>query len=181
MIYLVTGNHNKLKELRQVFPAEVELESIKLELDEIQTLDSHELVRHKLRQAYENLGKPVIVEDVSAELANLNGLPGPFIKFFEQRLGQEALYVLGGEGTAVKIVCTMGYFDGTREIIVDGVLNGVVTAPRGEHGFGFDSVVVPEGYDKTCAELGDDIKNTLSHRHHAALLMAERLKSQILV
>jgi inosine/xanthosine triphosphate pyrophosphatase family protein len=75
-ITLVTGNPHKLAELREVFPPTIELKSMKLDLDEIQTLDLHEIVRHKLHQAYEIVNSPVIIEDVSAELGALNGLPG---------------------------------------------------------------------------------------------------------
>lgn len=173
-ITLVTGNPNKLTELQAVFPASLNLTSQKLELDEIQSLDLHEIIRHKLRQAYAQLQSPVIVEDVSAELEKLNGLPGPFIKFFEERLGRGALHTLAGEGV-VKIICTMGYYDGTQEIIVDGVLNGRIVAPREGEGWGFDFVLVPDGHDKTFSEMGPEGKNTLSHRYKATMLMADKL------
>jgi inosine triphosphate pyrophosphatase len=174
-ITIVTGNPNKLKELEKVLPASLKLTARKLDLDEIQSLDLHEIVRHKLRQAYEQVVGPVIVEDVSAELAKLNGLPGPFVKYFEQQLGKGALYTLGGEGR-VRIICTIGYYDGITEHIVDGVLEGRIVAPRGEEGFGFDFVIIPDGYDKTMAELGLDVKNTISHRYQAAKALAEMLQ-----
>ncbi len=173
-ITLVTGNPHKLAELNKVFPAEIKLRSTKLDLDEIQTLDLHTIVRHKLRQAFEVVGGPVIIEDVSAELAILNGLPGPFVKFFEERLGRGALFKLAGE-TRVRIICSMGYYDGKQEYIVDGVLDGRIVAPRDGEGFGFDFVLIPDGYDKTLSELGIDIKNTISHRYKAASLLSEKL------
>lgn len=177
MIVLVTGNPDKLKELQQVFPASLALDSRQLDLDEIQSLDLHAIVQHKLRQAYAILQQPVIVEDVAAELEMLKGLPGPFIKFFQQRLGGDALYRLGGEGATARIVCTMGYYDGHHEIIVDGVVQGTVTAPRGRGGFGFDICVVPDGYDLTFAEMPERTKNKLSHRYRAAVQMADRLET----
>jgi len=175
MIHVVTGNPNKLRELQAVFPPELDLTATKLDVDEIQSMNQHEIVHHKLRQAYEQIKQPVIVEDVSAELEKLKGLPGPFMKFFEQRLGKGALYELAGEGR-VKIVCCMGYFDGEKEIIVDGIIEGSIVSPRGEKGFGFDFVVVPDGYDKTFAELGLEVKNQISHRYNAATLLAEKLR-----
>lgn len=173
-VTLVTGNPHKLAELQKILPASMGLESRKLDLVELQSLDLHEIVHHKLLQAYEAVGSPVIVEDVSAELDALNGLPGPFIKFFEERLGRGALFTLGGEGR-IKITCCMGYFDGTHEYIVDGVLEGRVVAPRDGEGFGFDFVVIPDGYDKTMSELGSVVKNTISHRFKAATLLATKL------
>lgn len=165
--YLITGNPNKLREFRGLLSS-LDLESRQLELDEIQSLELHAIIEHKLRQAYELLKAPVIVEDNSAELANLNGLPGPFIKFFEQRLGDDALYQLSSEGTRAKIISTIGYFDGQQKHIVDGVVDGTIVAPRGTDGWGFDVCFVPDGYDQTYAELGSEIKATISHRYRAA-------------
>lgn len=173
-ITLITGNPNKLTELQAIFPASLNLTSQKLDIEEIQTLDLHEIVSHKLRRAYEQVQGPVIVEDVSVELEKLNGLPGPFIKFFELKLGRGALYTLAGEGK-VRIVCTMGYYDGRTEHIVDGIVDGRIVAPRDGEGFGFDFVVIPDGYDRTMSELGSAVKNTISHRFKAAGNLAELL------
>jgi len=182
-IHLVTGNPNKLRELRQVFPAELGLGVIKLDITEIQpdfTSDvppAHQVVGHKLDEAYSKLGMPVIVEDISAELGCLNGLPGPYIKAHEQVLGRDALWHLAEpyEDRSVHISATMGYFDGTRREIVDGVLEGTVVAPRGTVGWGFDFVVVPTGETQTLAELGSEVKNRISHRYKAAQAMASVL------
>lgn len=179
-IHLITGNPNKLRELQAIFPKNLGLTANKLDLDEIQSLDLHKIVRHKLRQAYGLLHEPVIIEDVSAELDNLGGLPGPFVKFFEERLGKGALYQLSQEGTKVTIRCTMGYFDGSTEHIVEGVLQGTITAPRGDEGFGFDFVIVPNGYTQTMSELGQETKNTISHRFLAANHMAKYLSNKTL-
>lgn len=176
-ITLITGNPNKLAELQAIFPASLDLKSQKLDLEEVQSLDLHEIVRHKLRAAYERVRAPVIVEDVSVELEKLNGLPGPFIKFFEQRLGRDALYVVAGEGRA-KVICTMGYYDGSHEHIVDGIVEGRIVPPRGGEGWGFDFVLIPDGYETTMSELGRDIKNSISHRARAAGNMAAVLSKK---
>ena len=178
--YLITGNAGKLRELRAVLPAELGLLHKELDLDEIQSLDSREIISRKVREAYRIVGEPVIVEDVSAELASLGGLPGPFVKFFMQKLGNDSLYKLGGEGDRITVRCTMGYFDGDQEIIVDGTMDGAITAPTDHRklgsGFGFDSVIIPDGYDKTLYDLGLEVKNTLSHRYHAATKLAAALR-----
>lgn len=177
-ITLVTGNPHKLAELQEVFPGSLSLRARKLDLDEIQSLDVHEIVRHKLRQAYAQVQSPVIIEDVSAELEALKGLPGPFVKFFEKVLGRGALYQIAGGESRVRIICAMGYFDGTDEHIVDGVIEGRVVTPRDGEGFGFDFEFIPDGYDKTMSQLGLSVKNAISHRYKAAALMAEYLQSK---
>ncbi|MFZ1258814.1 MAG: non-canonical purine NTP pyrophosphatase [Candidatus Saccharimonas sp.] len=175
MITLITGNPDKLTELRRILPPELTLAHKALDVDEIQSLSMHEIIEHKLAQAHAIVGGPVMVEDVSAELASLNGLPGPFIKFFMKRLGNDALYRLGAANDRVTITCSMGYYDGIKRIIVDGVMTGTVVAPRGENGFGFDATIVPDGYTQTIAELSSDKKDALSHRRKACDAMRKAL------
>lgn len=174
MLFFITGNENKLRELKQVLPAALGVEHKRLDLIEIQSLDAHEVVEHKLHEAYKELRQPVLVEDVSARLKDLKGLPGTFVKYFENVLGPDSLFQLA-PGSEVEIVCTMGYFDGEKEIIVDGIAKGRTVAPRGDNGFGFDCCVVQEGQTKTNAELPPDIKNAISHRRKAAELMVHEL------
>lgn len=169
-ITIVTGNAGKLREYTELIPKEAGISLINepLELFEIQSLDSREIVAHKLRQAYDLLGSPVIVEDVSAELAGLQGLPGPFVKFFLERLGSDALYKLAPQDNpAVAIICTTGYYDGERMIFGEGVMKASIVAPRGDSNFGFDPTVVPDGQTHTLAEITLTEKNAISHRAKA--------------
>jgi non-canonical purine NTP pyrophosphatase (RdgB/HAM1 family) len=175
-ITFVTGNPNKLAEARAILPFEIE--SAKLDLTEIQSMDVREVVRHKLHEAYEKVGKPVMVDDVSAGLESMNGFPGPFIKFAEETLGEGALYKLSKvENDQAKIICCLGYFAGDKEIIVEGIVHGTVVSPRGDYGWGFDYVIVPDGQTQTWAELGTEIKNQTSHRHAALTQMTEKLQA----
>lgn len=174
-IYLVTGNPNKLREWQQIVPAAMKLESVDVDLIEIQSSEPKEIVADKLRRAYEHVGKPVIVEDVDAGLDKLGGLPGPFIKFFNEKLGKDALYQLAGrEGEPATVACTAGYYDGEKMVIVRGEVRGTVVAPRGDS-FGFDVVFVPEGETQTYGEMDADKKNSLSHRQKAIRLLVEKL------
>ena len=60
----------------------------------------------------------------------------------------------------------------------EGIVNGeIIRERRGGEGFGYDPIFQPEGYDKTFAELGADIKNSISHRAKATQKLAEYLKS----
>ncbi len=176
-LFLVTGNPNKLREWQAMMPEGITLESADIDLIEIQSDNPEEIVEDKLRRAYEHAGQPVMVEDVDAGLEKLGGLPGPFIKFFNGRLGKDALYQLaGGEGEKATVACTAGYYDGETMIIVRGEVHGTVVAPRGDS-FGFDIVFVPDGETQTYAEMTPEKKNSLSHRSKAIRLLFEKLQS----
>lgn len=176
-IYLVTGNPNKLKEWQQIVPGDIEMDIVDVDLTEIQSDDSQAIVEDKARRAYEAVGKPVVVEDVSAGLEKLGGLPGPFIKFFLKRLGNDALYQLAGrEGERAVISCSIAYYDGTEMVVVRGDVPGTIVAPRGDDGFGFDITFVPDGETKTYAEMDEATKNSLSHRQKAIRLLVEKLR-----
>ena len=61
----------------------------------------------------------------------------------------------------------------------DGVMEGHIASKRaGNGGFGYDPIFVPEGYEKTNAQLGEAVKNTISHRGKALRAMADFLKSR---
>ena len=82
-------------------------------------------------------------------------------------------------GRKARFICSACFFDPASEIeiIEEGILQGRIGhSPRGESGFGFDPLFIPEGYDQTLAELGVKIKNHISHRKIAF----ELLKSKII-
>lgn len=182
-ILLVTGNPHKLHEWQQSMPSEVMLASVDIDLPEIQSDDPIEIVEDKAKKAYEVVGKPVIVEDVSAGLVELAGLPGPFIKFFMKKLGQSALFQLAGqkEGSRAIVSCAATYYDGENSVSVKGDVNGTIVAPRGNSTFGFDVTFVPDGYEHTYAEMDSKVKNTISHRGLAITKLLDALHKDHLI
>jgi len=76
----ITGNQNKSDYLSKVLG--VNLGHKKLELDEIQSVDPFAVTEHKARQAYSIIHKPILIQDTSLVFDALDGLPGPFVKFF---------------------------------------------------------------------------------------------------
>jgi non-canonical purine NTP pyrophosphatase (RdgB/HAM1 family) len=153
-ITFITGNQGKADFLAKHLGVEVGHQ--KLDLDEIQSLELHEVAEHKARQAFDILKKPVLVEDVSLSIDNLGGLPGPFIKWFEKALGLDGLSKLAAGQKVVASVCFV-YFDGKRLEFFDGSLVGTIAqSPVGENGFGFDPIVIPHGHDKTLAQMSDE-------------------------
>lgn len=180
-ITLVTGNPNKLKEYQALLPehSAFEFTSHSLDIPEIQSLNLEEIVRNKLLHAYESLKTPVVVEDISAELQSLEGLPGPFIKFFEQKLGADALYKLSKQDAdPVTIKCTIGYYDGQEFVFGEGILNGKIVKPAGDNGFGFDMVIIPNGESRTVAQMDIQEKNKISHRYLALQSLIGQLQNK---
>ena len=91
IITFITGNDKKLEEVRKILNAETQnssfiLQSIKLDLPELQG-DPEYIVSEKCRIASLQVGGPVIVEDTSLCFNALGGLPGPYIKWFEENTG----------------------------------------------------------------------------------------------
>lgn len=172
----ITGNINKAEELKQVLS--IPIGHVKLDLEEIQSLILSEIVEHKVKQAYEKLGKPVLVEDTSLEFKDMNGLPGPFIKWFLKTVGDEGLCkMIKSFPTREAIAISMfGYYDGTSFEVFEGKIKGdIAEIPRGNIGFGWDTIFIPEGSKETRAEMNAEGKNKFSMRRIAL----EKLKKYL--
>lgn len=179
-IFLVTGNVHKLEEWRRQLPSDIEINSIDIDLPEIQSIDPEEIVADKAKRAYEAAGKPVVVEDVSAGLEKLNGLPGPFVKFFIKRLGEDALFQLAGEeGQPASVSCSVAYYDGDTLLTVRGDIKGTVVKSRGDNGFGFDKTFVPDGQTLSYAEMSEEQKDGVSHRSVAIKIFLDSLRKSL--
>lgn len=155
-VTFITGNQNKADYLAKYLG--VPVEHHKLDLDELQSVELSVIVEHKVRQAYEILRTPVIVEDVSLEFSALGRLPGPFIKWFLEELDfQTICNLLDGKDRSATGRCMFGYYDGKELRFFEGSLNGkIATGPRGKDGYGWDKIFIPEGYNVTRAELSED-------------------------
>nr|XP_021182818.2 inosine triphosphate pyrophosphatase [Helicoverpa armigera]XP_049706521.1 inosine triphosphate pyrophosphatase-like [Helicoverpa armigera] len=173
-ITFVTGNAKKLEELRAIlgnnFP--LEIVSHKLDLPELQG-EIDEVSIKKCQEAARRLKRPVLVEDTALCFDALKGLPGPYIKWFLEKLQPEGLtkMLTGWEDKSAKAVCTFAYCSGNFEDLdvklFQGITQGTIVEPRGTRDFGWDCVFQPDGYDKTYAELPKSEKNKISHRYKA--------------
>lgn len=178
-LYLVTGNPHKLKEWQQIIPKNIVMETADVDLPEIQSDDLEEIVRDKVKRAYEVVGKPVVVEDIAAGLDEFDGLPGPFIKFFNKRLGGDAMYQLAGHQEArATVSASVAYYDGSEMIVVRADIHGRVVEPRVREGFGFDITFLPDGEELTFAEMTPEKKHSLSHRASAIQMLLEKLATR---
>lgn len=164
----VTGNKGKLEELKMILGDKIQLDNEKIDLTEIQgTPQNISIVKGK--EAYKLLKKPVLIEDTSLIFNALNGMPGPYIKWFYDSIGNEGLYKLlnGFEDKTAYALCILCivYSETEDPILIEGKCNGIITAPSiGTKGFGWDNIFQPDGYNETFADLDQDIKNKISHR-----------------
>jgi len=157
----ITWNESKAKYLEKYLDFEVGHK--KVDLEEIQSMSLEEIVRHKVKQAYEIVQSPVIVEDVSLEFEGLWGLPGPFIKYFVDNMSFEDIcWLVDGKSRKAIAKSVIGYYDGENLELFEWSLQGTIAnTPVWENGFGWDKIFIPEGYDCTRAQLDvDDDKKT---------------------
>lgn len=162
---LITGNKGKAREYATLLG--VDVDAVKVDLIEIQSLDVVEVVRYKTQDAYAKLGVPVLVDDTGLSLPAWNGLPGALVTWFLQSVGAQGILNMAVDVTdrSATVTTALGYADSTGVQVFTGTLHGTLTAePRGDGGFGYDSIFVPSGSELTFAEMSSGQKNAISHR-----------------
>jgi len=168
-LHFVTSNPNKFRELSELL--EFKLSPVELDLQEIQTTDLHELVKFKLRQAYEHVQAPVIVEDTSLYFEAWNELPGPLVKFFLKNISLSKMVraLDGFSNNSASAVCCLGFTkDGKSMNLFEGKVKGNIVEPRGSQHFGWDAIFLPTGYQRTFGEMSSQEKHQISPRGAAA-------------
>lgn len=178
-ITFVTGNKEKLKNMQSYMEAicpSVQLNSFKIDLPELQSLDAEKVIQTKLEAAKAKIPrKKIIVEDSAFEISGLNKFPGALVKFVLKSMGLKEMTKLwnGKEATMISVI---GYFDGTDDYIFTGKVLGTITKkPIGSGGHGWDSIVRPKGIKKTYAEMSDDERRKFLPKK----ISAEKLASHV--
>lgn len=164
----ITSSENKLHEVVRLLGHPLARAAIAL--DEIQEVALAPVVAHKTRQAYAQLGGPVLVEDTGLVFAAWNGLPGALVKWFLSSLGNAGTCrLLQHESNRAATATTMfGYYDGTLYRTFSGSIEGIITeSPRGTQGFGWDAIFQPVGSERTFAEMAPEEKDRVSMRRLA--------------
>ena len=162
----VTGNEGKIKEFETILGFKIN--NVDLDLKEIQSIDAKEVAQEKARQAYEILKEPVIVDDTGLYFEELNGLPGALVKFFIKNLTLQQICNLISENRKAKAITCIAFFDGKEMKVAEAEVKGVITKePRGENGFGWDPIFLPDGFEKTFGELTSEEKQSQFMRHEA--------------
>ena len=189
-LVFATNNAHKLEEVAAILGDQVELLSLndigcQADIPETaETLEGNALL--KSSYIYKNYHLDCFADDTGLEVETLNGAPGVYSARYAGGEGHDAqanmlrlLHELDGKEnrkaqfrTAISLI-----LDG-KEYLFEGVIKGeIIKEKRGDSGFGYDPVFMPEGYDRTFAELGNDIKNQISHRALAVQKLCEFLQS----
>ena len=112
-----------------------------------------------------------MVEDSILSLNALNGLPGPFIKYFEDFIGPDGIYRLLAdfEDKSAIAKCHIGVFSTKNKTldIFGGSCFGKIVKPEGDMTFGWDACFQPDGFEKPFSCLDKIVKNRISHRAKA--------------
>lgn len=174
-LFFITSNLGKFQEAKLILP---ELEQLDIDLDEIQDASPQKVVEHKLQQAFQHHQGEFIVEDTSLTFEAMNGLPGPFIKWFLKALGTSGLSELASKLNNTKAAgqSIIGYAENPQEIhFFEGIVEGKIVSPRGEGRMGWDPIFQPDGETKTFAEMSREEKGKYSMRGEAVRKLKEFL------
>lgn len=169
-VTFVTGNAKKLEEVRAILGQSIPFQSLKLDLPELQG-EPEEISKEKARLAAVEVNGPVLVEDTCLCFNALKGLPGPYIKWFLQKIGHEGLnnLLMAYEDKSAYALCAFSFALGpdVEPITFLGKTPGMIVPARGPNDFGWDPIFQPDGHEQTYAEMAKDEKNKISHRSKA--------------
>ncbi len=200
-IVFATNNAHKLSEIRQILGTSVEILSladIGCHDDIPETADTLEgNAWQKAEYIYNHYHISCFADDTGLEVDALGGAPGVFSARYAGGEGHDSqanmrklLHELGENNNrkarfrTVIALLLVKEGDETEETLVrrqfEGIAPGsIIREQRGTAGFGYDPIFLPDGYDKTFAELGNDIKNQISHRAQAVQKLAEYMTKPI--
>lgn len=180
-ILFVTSNEHKVREVKEVIP---EIEWLDVEVKEIRSDCFEEISKEKLKEVLRVTGvkdNVVLVEDAGLEIDALKGFPGTYSAWVFKKIGNEGILRLmegmkNREGRYVAVVSA--YLPRENEIrSVRGVVEGkIANEIKGQEGFGYDPIFIPEGFEKTYGE-DPKIKELKSHRKIAWEKMKEMLRT----
>jgi non-canonical purine NTP pyrophosphatase (RdgB/HAM1 family) len=188
-IVFATNNQNKLREVRNILGNQFEILSLEDigchdDIDEKgQTLKENALI--KAQYIYDKYHVNCFADDTGLECDALGGAPGVYSARYAGGEGHDSQANMkkllkeleNNNNRKARFRTVIALIINGKVNTFDGIVNGeIIREKRGGEGFGYDPIFEPEGYNKTFAELGVDIKNQISHRARATQKLAEYLK-----
>lgn len=186
-IIFATGNKNKLKEAAEILGGKYELVTAAeagITEDIPETSDTIEgNASQKSHYLWKKTSMACFADDTGLEVEALGGRPGVYSARYagdakDSKANMEKLLseLEGEKNRNARFRTVISLITGGKEYLFEGVLKGRITeSQQGNAGFGYDPVFMPEGYDKTLAEMPLHEKNLISHRGIAVRKLAEFL------
>jgi XTP/dITP diphosphohydrolase len=168
MISFVTSNPHKYSEVESLFKKNnISVTWQRMKYEEIQGDDNETICRDSCMKLIKKIASPFFIDDTGFYIKSLKGFPGPFASYVQETLGNSiVLKIAAGSEAYFKTV--IGFSNGKDIYTFSGTLNGRISnGESGSNKFGYDPIFIPEGYDRTLAELSIDEKNIISHRGKA--------------
>lgn len=187
-LVFATNNAHKLEEIRAILGDKIEvlsLKDIECYADIPETADTLEgNAALKAEYIYRNYGLDCFADDTGLEVVALNGAPGVYSARYAGGEGhdseanmQKLLAEMNGKtDRQAQFRTAICLIEGGEKHLFEGIVKGHISEEkRGNSGFGYDPIFVPEGYEQSFAELGAEIKNSISHRARAVQCLCEYL------
>lgn len=188
-LVFATNNKHKLEEVQAILPKEIELVNLK-EInchedipETAETLEGNAM--QKALFVKEHYGLDCFADDTGLEVEALNNAPGVYSARYagpehdSKANMQKLLHELEGKSNRnARFRTVIALLLDGKEYLFEGIIEGtIIDQERGTAGFGYDPIFVPSGYDETFAEMGNEIKNTISHRALAVRKLADFLST----
>jgi XTP/dITP diphosphohydrolase len=184
-----TNNLHKIEEIQQIIGNTIEIIGLDAigcfeEIPETQETISGNAIQ-KARYIYEKYALNCFADDTGLEVEELNGAPGVYSaryagpeRSFEDNI-QKLLFELNGKSNRkARFITIIALIIDNKEYLFEGIINGtIIQEKRGDKGFGYDSVFLPENSDLTFAQMNAEEKNRISHRGKAVKKLIEFLKT----
>ncbi|MDB4066627.1 non-canonical purine NTP diphosphatase [Flavobacteriaceae bacterium] len=186
-LVFATHNLNKLKEIQELVPPGIEILSLTdincTEDIEETGITLEENAKIKVDYIKDHYGYDCFADDSGLEIDALDGAPGVYSaryagveKSNEKNIEKVWAKLAEKKDTASQFrTIIAAHIDGKRLQCEGKVRGTIIFEKRGEGGFGYDPIFIPEGYSKTFAELGKEVKNEISHRAKAFSLFLSSL------
>ncbi len=186
-LVFATHNLNKLREIKELVPSNIEILSLSdincnEEIEETGTT-LEENAKIKVNHIKDNYGYSCFADDSGLEIDALNGAPGVYsaryagVKKDNNKNIEKVWSELKGKKTNAQFRTIIAAHIQGQEFDCEGIVRGeIIFEKRGDKGFGYDPIFIPEGYTQTFAELGNEVKNKISHRAKAFNLFLDALK-----
>ncbi|MCU0327759.1 MAG: RdgB/HAM1 family non-canonical purine NTP pyrophosphatase [Chitinophagales bacterium] len=180
-VLFISSNINKIKEVSAILPKKfnlLTLKDLKIELDIPEPYDTiRENAIHKAQFFYKIYQIPCLSEDSGLEVESLEGAPGALsaryagIEKNDQNNNKklldtlESMKFLEPEKRKAQYRSIFCLYQENGYETFEGVLKGeIALSPKGNQGFGYDPIFIPEGYQESLGVLGIEVKNKISHR-----------------